>query len=96
MSTSTTLRIPLSIPSSLQGKANYTVQISVRSVEHDSEVFIDKHFTAGDLRATSDGSMVASLGRSEIPRFRDGRDVELRAHFWKGERLVESIECAKV
>lgn len=103
MSTSSTLRIPLSLPSALvttpTSTSRYTLQFSLHHVERDTDIFIEKHYQVSELPSSSpagqDG-VVASLKRTEIPRFSGGGEVVLRAHFWKAGRLVESIGCGLV
>jgi hypothetical protein len=98
MSTSSTLRIPLTLPTSLLQTNKYEVQFSVHSDDLDQDIFIDKRYNAVDLtRSARDGTVSATIRRTEIPRWREGgEDAKLFAHFWKGERFVASEDCGRI
>jgi hypothetical protein len=98
MSTSTTLQIPLTVPTSLLQSDKYEVQFSVHSNNLDQDIFIDKRYRASDLtRSVRDGSMSVSLRRTELPRWKEGGDdAELVAHFWKGEKWVAREVCRRI
>jgi hypothetical protein len=92
MSTSRNLRIPLTIPPSLQQSNKYVVQLSLRNEDLDSEIFMKRYEPSDLTTSAQDGSMSITLRREEIPRFNKGTgNNELFAHFWKGQKLVESV-----
>jgi hypothetical protein len=98
MSTSSTLRIPLVIPASLQQSPNYEVQFSVHSDDLNGDIFIDKRYKASQLvQNARDGNVSMTLDRTELPRWREGgEDAEIIAHFWKGQRCVASETCGRI
>jgi hypothetical protein len=93
-STSSTLRIPLTIPSSLEGKDNYTIQFSIHNLDTDGEVFIEEHLKPSDLVGSGE-QRVASFSRAELPRFSRGGEVELKAWFWRGGKVVGREGCGR-
>lgn len=100
MSTTTTLRVPLAIPSPLANTNKYTIQFSLHNTLRDTDIFIDKVYMPSDLASSGHlGTMTATLRRSELPKWSDmeeGNVVELRAHFWKGMKCVETVDCGRV
>lgn len=90
------LHIPLTIPPSLQ-TPTYTVQFSIHSPTLDEEIFMEKIYAASDLTTSAAGGTMAVLPpRERLPRFRRETECMLRAHFWKGGRLVESEEVGRI
>jgi len=75
MSTSSTLRIPLTIPTSLKGKDNYTIQFSIHNLDNDGEIFLEEHMKPSDLSGSGE-QRVASLSRASLPSFSKGGDGE--------------------
>ena len=88
------LSVNLTVPPTLRSQSNYTVQFSILRPADGSEIFVDNHLTPSTLsNGTDDSQKTATVSRSSLPRFSDGGDIELRAHFWKGDKLVESQKC---
>jgi hypothetical protein len=95
MSTSSTLRIPLTIPSSLQSTQSDTIQFSIHNLSTDNEVFLEEHMKPSDL--TGSGTQrTASLARESLPIFSSGGEVELKAWFWKGGRVLGGEMCGRI
>jgi hypothetical protein len=95
MSTSSTVRVPLTIPSTLSNTDKYTIQFSIHNIENDGEIFIEEHMKPSDLTGSGD-QRVASLSRANLPKFNGGGDVELKAWFWKGGKVVGREVCGRV
>ncbi|KAF2704394.1 hypothetical protein K504DRAFT_461155 [Pleomassaria siparia CBS 279.74] len=103
MSTATLLRVPLTVPKPLSNTPNYTVQFSLHNSSRDSDIFLEKIYRPTDLSSSAQsGTMTATFRRGELPQWSirendEGEDVvELRAHFWKGTRCVETVECGTI
>jgi hypothetical protein len=90
------IHIPLTIPSSLVNKTNYSIQFSLHNIDNDNDIFIETLYDPSDLTAGQNGNLTASLSRGQLPRFNSGGDVELRAHFWKGQKFIESVDCGRI
>ena len=88
----TTLRFLLTIPASLQGTYNYTIQFSVCNTTDDNEAFLEQHIAATDLAAGN----IATIRDDAMPRFKSGGRRELKAHYWKGGKLVGTQDLGVV
>lgn len=87
------IRVPLNIPSALANTSNYQIQFSLCNTETDGQIFLEKKSSPSDLTAGRNGTLTATFARGELPRFSDDGEVELRAHFWKGQKLIETVDC---
>jgi hypothetical protein len=83
MSTQTTLRLPLNIPTTLQGTNDFSIQLSVHNTEQDMDAYVEECIQPSDLTAGN----VLTLQRASLPRFRSG-SRELRVNYWKGGKFV--------
>jgi hypothetical protein len=90
------LRMPLTIPTSLQATQNYKIQLSIYSPELDKEIFMETLYKPSDLTATANGGYAVVLNRASMPRFREPTQSVLRAHFWKGSKLVGTEDLGTV
>lgn len=83
MSTQATLRVPLTIPVSLRGAENFSVQFSVHDEKRMMDAYVDKHVQASELTAGD----VATIQQASLPRFSSGAPRALRANYWKGSKF---------
>jgi hypothetical protein len=90
------IRVPISVPSALVNKSNYKIQFSLYHPETAGEIFIDMDYSPSDLTAGQNRTLIATFPHGNLPRFRQGGERELRAHFWKGQKLIETVDCGDV
>jgi hypothetical protein len=97
MTTSTTLRLPLSIPDSVDISKQYSVQLTLHGEEQDGDIFFDR-YQPSDLTASGEDerSKVLTIPRANLPRFKQDQDMSLKAYFWKGQKLVGAVDLGLV
>jgi hypothetical protein len=96
MAIPTHICIPVTIPASLQPTQNYNIQFSLYSPELNQETFIEKLYSPSELTRSASGGYTAVLPRANLPRFRGETECGLRAHFWKGSKLIGTEELGRV
>ena len=102
MSTATPLHVSLTIPQSLVNTNNYTIQFSLHNVTRNDDIFLERLYAPSDLTtSTQPGAVTATFQRQELPTWiaKEGDEeevVELKAHFWKGAKCIETVDCGKV
>jgi hypothetical protein len=87
----------LTIPTAIDLDSKYTVQLSIHGGD-DSSIYLEDALGPSDL--LSNGSNVRDklivVKRGSLPQYRDRRAVELRANFYKGQKLVEIVDCGRI
>jgi len=100
MSTSTTLRLPLTIPDSVDLTKKFTVQLAVHGQERDGSIFLEQLYQPSDLTSAGEDerSRVLILPREkfERPQFSHEQETSLKAYFWKGQKLVGTADLGLI
>jgi hypothetical protein len=83
--------VPLTIPHILRGSSKYTIQFSVHDTENNMDAYVDNHIKPSDLAGN-----IATIQPASLPRFSRGGQRELRANYWKGDKLIGTEDLGAI